>query len=150
MDIDLILASAHHLAVFTIIGIIAAEFALLRPGIGGPRLMQLARIDGAYGIAATLVIAVGIGRVYFGIKGPDYYLGNHVFWTKMALFIAVGLLSIQPTVSLLRWSKALKADAAFVPADKDIAASRRFIHFQIIGLALIPIAAAAMARGYGS
>ena len=49
MDIDLILASAHHVAVFTLVGLFAAEFAMLRPGLAGPRIGQLARIDGAYG-----------------------------------------------------------------------------------------------------
>lgn len=149
MDIDLILACAHHLAVFSVIGIVAAEFALLRPGIAGARLSQLARIDGAYGAAATLVIVAGVGRVFFGVNGSGYYIGNQVFWAKMGLFILVGLLSIQPTISFIRWNKALKADAGYAPPPKEISASRRFIHLQVAGLALIPLFAAAMARGYG-
>ena len=149
MDIDLLLAIAHHLAVFTVIGIVAAEFALLRPGIAGARLTQLARIDSTYGLAALLVVAAGVGRVFLGINGADYYLPNPVFWAKMALFIGTGLLSIQPTLSFLRWTKALKADPGFEPTAVEIARSRRFIHLQVAGLALIPIFAAAMARGYG-
>ena len=38
LDLDLTFAILHHLAVFTLVGIIAAEFALLRPGIAGTRL----------------------------------------------------------------------------------------------------------------
>ena len=45
--LDLILASAHHVAVFTLVALFAAEFALLRPGLGGARVVQLARIDAA-------------------------------------------------------------------------------------------------------
>jgi putative membrane protein len=149
MDIDLVLAFAHHLAVFVVVGIVAAEFALLRPGLEGMRLKQLARIDRAYGGAAMLLIAVGVGRVLFGQSGAGYYLANHIFWGKMGLFVIVGLLSIQPTVSLVRWSRALRDDPGFVVPDAQIARSRRFIHLQIIGLALIPLFAAAMARGYG-
>jgi len=53
MDWNLILACAHHLAVFMLVAVFAAEFALLRPGLGGARLRQLARIDAAYGGIAT-------------------------------------------------------------------------------------------------
>ena len=149
MDIDLVLAIAHHLAVFAVVGIVAAEFALLRPGIAGARLSQLARIDSAYGLAAVLLVAAGVGRVFLGVNGAGYYLGNPIFWTKMALFVIVGLLSIQPTVALLGWNKALKADPDYAPPQREIAVSRRFIHLQVGGLVLIPIFAAAMARGYG-
>ena len=150
MDIDLLLAIAHHLAVFTLVGIVAAEFALLRPGLAGKRVGQLARIDRAYGLVAVLVIAAGLGRVFFGINGAGYYLGNHVFWGKMMLFVAVGLLSIQPTISVLRWNKALKAAPDYAPPETEIRASRRFVHLQVGGLVLIPMFAAAMARGYGA
>ena len=150
MDIDLLLTMAHHLAVFALVGIVAAEFALLQPGLAGARLAQLARIDRAYGLVALLVIAAGVGRLLWGRTEAGYYLGNHVFWGKMGLFVLVGLLSIQPTRALLNWSRALKDDPGFVvPADQ-VGASRRFIHLQVIGLALIPLFAAAMARGYGA
>ena len=49
---DLILAIAHHLAVFTLVAIFAAEFALLRPGLEGKRLTQLGSLDRAYGATA--------------------------------------------------------------------------------------------------
>ncbi|MBU1304972.1 MAG: DUF2214 family protein [Alphaproteobacteria bacterium] len=150
MDIDLLLTMAHHLSVFAIVAIVAAEFALLRPGISGVRLHQLATVDRYYGIAAVLVLAAGIGRVFLGRTDASYYLGNHVFWGKMMLFLAVGLLSVQPTMAFLNWSRRLKSDPGFAPSAGAIAKSRRFIHLQVIGLALIPLFAAAMARGYGS
>ncbi|MGV8832739.1 MAG: DUF2214 family protein [Devosia sp.] len=150
MDIDLLLTMAHHLSVFTLVGIVAAEFALLRPGLAGARLQQLARIDRAYGLVALLVVIAGVGRVLWGNIDAGYYLGNHAFWGKMGLFVIVGLLSIQPTMALVRWSRALRDDPAFVVPDAQVAASRRFIHLQMVGLALIPLFAAAMARGYGA
>lgn len=149
MDIGLLLAIAHHLAVFTLVGILAAEFALLRPGIAGPRLNQLARIDGAYGGVAMLVIVVGFARVFFGGTDASYYLTNYAFWAKMAAFLVVGLLSIQPTLSLLRWRKLLASEPDFTPPAGEIAISRKFVHGEVAILVLIPIFAAAMARGYG-
>lgn len=146
MDIDLVLASAHHLAVFTLVGLFAAEFAMLRPGLAGARIGQLARLDAAYGGVATLVIVVGVLRVIFGAMGWEYYVTNYAFWAKMAAFLVMGLLTVPPTLAIRRWAKAGQDHA--VPAD-EIAASRRFIHLQAGVLVLIPIFAAAMARGYG-
>ncbi len=148
-DIDLLLAILHHLAVFTLVGILAAEFALLRPGLAGPRLNQLVRIDGAYGGVAGLVIVAGFLRVFFGASGPEYYLTNWVFWSKIGAFLGVGLLSIRPTMAILGWSRKAEADPDYVPPATEIAALRPVLYAQIGLLALIPIFAAAMARGYG-
>src|SRR5688500_2842055 len=104
MDIDLILAAAHHLAVFALVGLFAAEFAMLRPGLAGARIKQLAGIDAGYGTMAGLVIAVGVLRVIFGAAGWQYYVGNQMFWAKMAAFLIMGLLTIPPTLALRRWS----------------------------------------------
>ncbi|MFN4208917.1 MAG: DUF2214 family protein, partial [Devosia sp.] len=54
MDSDLILAIAHHLAVFALVAVYAAEFALLRPGVSGTQIRQLGRIDAAYGGLAAV------------------------------------------------------------------------------------------------
>ncbi len=150
MDTDFLLASAHHLAVFTLVGIFAAEFALLRPGLTGTRLTQLSRLDAAYGAVAGIVIVVGIIRVIFGASGWQYYVGNHAFWGKMAAFVIMGLLTIPPTMAIRRWVKAGAGTADYAPPAAEVATSRRFIHLQAGVLLLIPIFAAAMARGYGS
>ena len=148
LDLDLTFAILHHVAVFTLVGIIAAEFALLRPGLAGSRLSQLASIDRLYGVAASVVVVIGILRVFFGGKGWEFYVASDMFWGKMAAFVIVGLLSIQPTIALGRWAKALKADAGFVPPAGEIAKSRKFLNAEVLILVLIPIFAAAMARGY--
>jgi putative membrane protein len=150
MDIDLILASAHHVAVFTLVGLFAAEFAMLRPGLAGPRIGQLARIDAAYGAVAGLVIVVGVLRVIFGAAGWQYYVSNQMFWGKMVAFLIMGLLTVPPTMALRRWANAAKTESGYQPPANEIAGNRRYIHLQAAVLLLIPIFAAAMARGYGS
>jgi putative membrane protein len=147
MDIvDLLLASAHHLLVFLLAATVAAEWVLIRPGLSGDRLSLLGRIDGAYGGVAIAVIAVGVARVLFGLKGWEYYVGNHAFWAKMAAFVAVGLMTVQPTRRIIAWRK---LPAGQPVADHDIRSVRGWIKAQIAVFALIPIFAAAMARGIG-
>ena len=59
------------------------------------------------------------------------------------------LLSIVPTMRILAWRRALKADHAFSPPPDEIRRVRHFLAYELIVFPLIPIFAAAMAMGYG-
>jgi putative membrane protein len=87
---------------------LAMELAILR----GEKIdvARLARLDGGYGLTAALVVAVGVARVILGARGWVAWQDNPAFWAKMALFVAMGLISILPTLTFLRWSRAAKAD----------------------------------------
>ncbi|KQZ97835.1 hypothetical protein ASD64_16685 [Mesorhizobium sp. Root157] len=146
---ELILAILHHLLVFSLAGIIAAEFVLVRNTMDASTIRRLARIDRHYGMIAMLVILAGAARVVYGLKGWEFYVYNWVFWAKMVAFAIVGILSIKPTRRFIAWSRQTAADAAFnVPAG-ELAAVRKTILAQAIVFLLIPIFAAAMARGFG-
>ena len=94
------------------------------------------------------MIVIGVCRVVFGIKGAGFYLSNPWFWAKMASFAAVGLISIPPTLALLKWRAAARKDGNFVPAQGEITRLRIFVHADVALLGLVMIFAAAMAR-YG-
>ena len=68
-------------------------------------------------------------------------------WAKVGAFGVVGLLSIKPTVRILAWQKSLKTHAAFIPPAGELQAVRRCKLAEIHVFALIPVAAAIMARG---
>ena len=147
---DLILAIAHHLLIFGLAAILAAELAMVRPGLSGAGLKRLGIIDLHYGLIAGLILAVGFARVLYGVKGPGAYLGNWVFWAKIAAFLTVGLLSAPPTVRILQWRRRAKAEPGFALAAADVAGVRPFLVAEAAVFALIPVFAAAMARGYGA
>ena len=71
MTTDAILAILHHLLAFGLAAIIAAEIAMVRPGLTASGLKRLAIVDAHYGAMAGLIIIVGVFRVTHGIKGPD-------------------------------------------------------------------------------
>ncbi len=75
---------AHHLLVFSLFGIVFAEFFVLRPGLGGDALVRLARLDLIYGIIAGLIVFVGFARAIFAAKGWHYYAHNGFFWRRSA------------------------------------------------------------------
>ena len=147
--LDIILAIAHHLAVFSLAGLIAMELVILRPGLSGDRLQLLGRIDGAYGALAGLVIVIGTLRVIFGDAGMGFYIANWVFWMKMAAFALVGILSIRPTIAIIGWRRAAKTEPGFTVPAEGIARNRRFLVAEALIFLSIPVFAAIMARGIG-
>jgi len=149
MMVDLLLAVVHHLLAFGIAAAITAQLVLVRPGMQPPAVQLAAKYDVALGIMSASLVLIGFSRVFFGAKGSEFYIHNHVFWTKVVLFAIVGLMSIKPTRAFLRWRKAQAADAAFAPGEEEIRSIRKTLMTEIHIFALLPIAAAAMARGYG-
>ena len=150
MFTDFLLASLHHIFVFALFVILGAQIVLVRPGIDAGALARVSRLDRFYGIFAVGVLVAGLMRVYWGAKGPDYYFANHIFMAKFALFIVIGLLSIGPTLRFIAWRKALAANPQARPEPGDMRRTRMFIHAEAAVIVLLPILAAAMARGYGS
>ncbi len=148
MFLDWLLASFHHLAVFSLAGILAAELALTATVLDGRTVLRLARIAW-FGLVAAIVVAAGLLRVFFAAKGFDYYLANTFFWIKMALFVAVGVISTVPTFSFNGWRSQIRADAAFHPPAAEVSRLRKALYAEAALFALIPLCAAAMARGYG-
>jgi putative membrane protein len=149
MFLDWLLASFHHLAVFSLAGILAAELALTATVLDGRTMLRLARIDAWFGLVAAIVVGAGLLRIFFAAKGFDYYVANTFFWIKMALFVAVGLISAVPTFSFNVWRRRVRADAAFRPPAAEVSRMRKALYAEAALFALIPLAAAAMARGYG-
>lgn len=149
MTIDLVLACLHHLLILMYAGIFIAEAFLVRPGLTGGNLALVGRLDSMYGGIAGAVILIGFGRVFFGLKGWEYYIYYWAFWAKMGAFTAMGLLSIMPTARIIKWRKAAAANPGYVVPDDEIAAVRNFIRAEAVAFALVPIFAAIMARGVG-
>jgi putative membrane protein len=146
---DWILACLHHVAVFSLAAVLAAEIALMSIELTEKSIRRIGRIDVWYGAIAGAVIVFGVARVIWGAKGYEYYLANHIFWTKMVLFLAVGLLSIPPTLRYLAWGRRVKVDPTFLPPSGERAKVRTYLWIEAAVFLCIPIAAAAMARGYG-
>ena len=140
-------AFLHHLAAFTLVAAIALEFVLLRGELTlwSARRLQIA--DMVLGIAATVLLLVGLARVFWFEKGATYYFHNHAFLGKFSLFILVALLSIVPTVEFLSWRKAVKAGRVPVVAAAKLKRVRMIVHIELAAIVLILLFAAMMAKG---
>jgi putative membrane protein len=146
---DLLFAVGHHVLVFAIAGVLAFELGAVRLGLTGAEAARIARADRWYGILAAAIILVGFARAAHAAKGWGYYSHNWVFWAKIGAFAVVGLISILPTVRYIRWSRAARADASYRPPEAEVRSVRQWLWTEALVFALIPILAAAMARGAG-
>ena len=143
-------AFLHHLAAFAVVATLAIELVLLRLTLDAPVVRKLQRVDLVYGISAAAVLAIGFIRVLWLEKGSGYYFHNAFFNAKLAAFAAVGIASIWPTLRFIAWARRLKANPAAVVSAAEARPMRALVHAELGGLAVILLAAALMARGYGS
>jgi putative membrane protein len=99
-------------------------------------------------VAALLWISTGVWRAFGGVeKGTDYYLGNHIFLTKMGLLALILILEIAPAIALVRWRRRLASGAV---VDTTLAPRyARVSTIQAVLVVLMVLAATAMARGIG-
>lgn len=142
--LDLTLACAHHLLIFIIFGTLFGEMVALGGTLSTATIARVARLDLVYGIAAGLIVIVGFGRAIFAAKGWAYYSHNGFFWAKIVTFALIGIVSIGPTIAFIRWNK-----SSTLPDAAALKKIRTALHTELTLFILLPIFAAAMARGYG-
>ena len=141
---DAIVAWLHFLSVFVLVGALAAELILFRREMSAVAQRQLRVTDLHFGIAAAVVLVTGLLRVFWFGKGAAYYVDNLFFWALIGLFLAIGLLSLPPTLFYLRWRGSTQPVTV---AEGDFRRIRRFLWLEAALLAIAPLAATLMARG---
>ena len=149
MTLEAILAYLHLLAILTMVVFISSVAALCRvQWLNAAVVERLAKIDLVYGIAAIAVLATGIARTVWGVKGTSWYWTNPLLHVKLTLFIVIGIISIFPTLTYMRWRKTLRASGT-LPVEADIRKTRRLVMVQAHLIAVIPLVAVFLARGFG-
>ncbi len=133
----------HFIAIFVLAGALVIENMAIKPVITGDDARNLAKVDAAYGSAATLVALFGIGLWFWFGKPEDFYSYNPVFLLKIGLFILIALLSIYPTLFFLKHRKAADGD---IPVPKVLLT---ILRVELGILCIIPVLAFLMTRGIG-
>ena len=150
MTLEAILAYIHILAILSMVVFISSEAAICRTEWMNARVVErLVRVDLIYGIAAVLVLLSGLARTYWGFKGGGWYWTNWLLHLKLGMFVVVALMSIKPTLMYRRWRRELAATGA-LPSDAQIRDARKWVMIQAHIIAIIPIAAVFLARGFGA
>jgi putative membrane protein len=144
-----LMAYLHHLAAFTLVAALAVEVALFKPPLSLTQARRLQRTDLIFGLAATVVLVVGLARVAWLEKGPAYYWHDLFFLIKLGAFIAAALISIYPTATFLSWRRALQGGTAPEVSPALTRRVRMCLMLELTAIVVILGCAALMARGFG-
>jgi putative membrane protein len=144
-----IFAFLHHLFAFTLTACLIYEFIAYRKGMTVEEARRIQRVDLVYGISAGLLLVVGLLRVFFFEKGVNFYIHSPFFWVKMAAFVIVGLLSVDPTIRYIHWNQTLRENMVPEISYEVYKRTRVLLWLEMIGIVVILFAAAAMTRGIG-
>jgi putative membrane protein len=117
MLLESLLAYAHFVAILSVVVFITSEAALCRAEwLNAAVVRRLARVDVIYLVAALAVLATGLARTWWGMKGMGWYWQQPLLHLKLTLFVVIGLISIQPTLAFRRWVKQVDADGTLPDA----------------------------------
>ena len=149
MWLDAILAYLHFTAIFLLFSFLVVETMMMRGALDAPAVRLLGRVDIWYFGAAIAVLATGFMRLVWGAKGAEFYLSAWPIYVKVGLFLAVGMISVGPTLRFIQWRRLFERDAAWRVPDAERRHVRRLIMLEVHLAALIPLFAVIMARGLG-
>lgn len=135
----------HYLGLAAFAAALAVELVLFRRRVDGRTARRLAMADLVYGLAAALVIATGLLKLFAGDKPAAYYGHNAFFHVKLTVFLLVFLASIYPTVQFVRNRRAADGDVVEYPA-----LVGTLLKVELAATALLPLLAVLMARGFGA
>ena len=144
-----LMAFLHHLLAFTLTACLVYEFIAYHQNMTMAEVHRIQRVDLVYGISAGLLLAVGLLRVFFFEKGLNFYIHSPFFWVKMIAFLIVALLSIDPTIRYIRWNRTLRQNKLPEISDPEYKRTRLVLRLEVLGIAIILLAAPLMARGIG-
>lgn len=140
-------AGLHYLGAMLLMACLLSEHMMLAPRMDAATLRKLGRIDALYGVLALAQIGSGLGRIWLE-KGTDFYLHSGLFHLKITLFVALGLMSIYPTVRILAWRRAAASVEALAPAPREYRRVLMLVRLELLLLVLLPFLASLMARGF--
>ena len=145
MVIAALLSAIHILTLALGVGAVFARGRALARPLDDAGWTRLLAADNAWGIAALLWIASGLGRVFYGGKEPAFYWGNGLLWVKLALFGIVFLLELTPMTTFIRVRRARSRHTALPRFSIDV--YRRINNAELALVITIVFVAAFMARG---
>ncbi len=148
MTLEAILASAHLVAILALVTFMSSQAALCRTEwMNAAVVERLVRLDVIYQISMAALVASGLVRIFWGIKGASWYLTQPMLHAKLTLLLVMIALSIPATLAFRRWRSAVRSSGA-LPAAAQVRSTRRLIMVQSQLLPLVGVIAAFWARGW--
>ena len=137
----------HHAAALTLLVCTLVSIYQLRQPLTLRGAHLLRKADMLNGIAATLVLVVGLVRVFYLEKGSAYYFGNGPFLAKLGFYGLASVLSLVPTLEVRRWRIPLNKGQLPTVSDQKMTALSTVAYLQLVCLAAMATCADLAAQG---
>ena len=148
MTLEALLAALHLVAVLTLTVFLSSQAALCRiEWLNAAVVQRLGRLNVIYLVCLAAVLASGLARVFWGIKGAAWYAPQPLLHLKVTLFVLMAALHVAPTLALGRWQRTLHSTGALPSADA-VRTVHRLIMFESHLLPVIAVLAVFWARGW--
>lgn len=148
MTLEATLAALHIVAILTFVVFLSSQAALCRiEWLNAAVVERLARLDVIYVVAGVVLIASGLARVVWGIKGVSWYLSQPLFHLKITIVLAMVILSFWPSLAFRRWRANLRSTGA-LPGAQEVGKVRRLVMIQSHVLPVVAVIATFWARGW--
>jgi putative membrane protein len=146
---EALLSFLHLSAILGWVVFASSQAALCRSEwLSAAVVRRLLRLDAITWLATAAVLLAGLARIQWGAKGASWYWHNPLLWLKLVLFTLAALLLAGATRRYRRWHAELNAGGP-LPPDAQVRAARLRVMIATHIVALIPLAAVLLARGYG-
>ena len=149
MTISALFAFFHFIAAFGLAATLFFEWLSFNRELTYNEARRIQNADTWYGIFAGLLLIVGFLRVFYFEKGSAFYFASPFFHLKLTLFVAIGLLSIYPTIRFLAWRKETRQQQAPSISEQEFIRIRRILNAEFILLIALLASASLMAKGIG-
>lgn len=148
MTLEALLASLHLLAVLTLVVFLSSQAALCRvEWLNAAVIDRLVRLDRICRIVMVAVLATGLVRVFWGIKGLSWYTTQPLLHLKGTLWIVVWLLSVPSARAFRRW-RTQWHQSAILPLAVEVQKARWWVMVQAHLLPVVAVLAVFWARGW--
>lgn len=145
---NILIPYLHYLGIMALMGSVITEHIILKPNLSAEQIKNLGVVDLIYGISAAIVLVTGLLRWFMvDPKGAGFFNSNPLFHIKVTLFVAVAILSVIPTLKILKWNRQLKNGLAVNVSEKEAKKQLMFIRIELLLLAIIPLLAVLVAGG---
>ena len=140
----------HLLAAGIGAGLLMTEYWMCRRTPDRTQARLLGTVDLGYQLALIASLATGLARaIYYG-QAADYYIANRLFWLKIAIFLAIVLVAVAPTLQYIRWNREARSAPTFAPLTRDLERVRASISLGLGLWLVLPLIGILVARGYGT
>ncbi|WP_367066540.1 DUF2214 family protein [Oryzisolibacter sp. LB2S] len=149
MTTEALLAFAHIMAFLMLATFMTSETALCRKEWIHPAIIhRLVRLNVLTLVSGAVVLATGLARTWWGVKGAQWYWSQPLLHAKVTLLVLMLVLAFMAGQRYRRWRRDLVAGGS-LPQAPALQATRRLEMWASHLMIVVVLLAVFLARGVG-